>query len=67
MNSLIASGSLLEGIGVLGILLVIGVAILYVLFPIVVILQIWSLNEKAEKQNRLMRQLLKAYGHEPEA
>jgi len=67
MNYLIASGSLLEGIGVLGILLVNGVVILYVLFPIVVIFQIWSLNEKAEKQNQLMRQLLKAYGHKPEA
>jgi len=67
MNSLISSGSLLEGIGVLGILLLIGVALLYVLFPIVVILQIWSLNEKAEKQNKLMRQLLKAYGHDPKA
>jgi len=67
MNSLIASGSLLEGIGVLGILLLIGVALLYVLFPIVVILQIWSLNEKAEKHNKLMRQLLKAYGHDPKA
>jgi hypothetical protein len=30
-------------------------------------LQLWALNEKAEKQNQLTRQLLRAYGHEPKA
>ena len=67
MNSLIASGSILEGIGVLGFFFILGLAALYILFPIIVILQLWALNEKAAKQNKLMRQLLRAYGHEPEA
>ena len=48
--------------------------ILYFLFPCIVMLQLWALNEKGTKQlselqrqNILTRQLLRAYGHEPEA
>jgi hypothetical protein len=66
--------SVLAGLGVLGVVLTILFGIVCALLPFVIVLQLWSLNDKGTKQiselqrqNILTRQLLRAYGHEPEA
>ena len=66
--------SVFAGLGVLGVVLSIMFGIACALLPFVIVLQLWALNEKGTKQlselqrqNILTRQLLRAYGHEPEA
>lgn len=75
MNIFIADAfSVLAGLGFLGVVLSILFGIVCALLPFVIVLQLWALNEKGTKQlselqrqNILTRQLLRAYGHEPEA
>ena len=77
MNIILSSPlDFLAGIAGAGAIIWLIIAILYALFPLIVMFQLSRLNAKAsdledvvkelETQNKLTRQLLKAYGHEPE-
>lgn len=61
------SGDVLAGFGIIGFFIWLALVLLYILFPIVVMVLLLHINDKAAAQNKLMRQLLRAYGHEPEA
>lgn len=52
--------------GLTGILLVLGLIILAVL-AILMPWYVYRIASKTQKTNKLLRQLIKAYGHEPEA
>ena len=59
--------ALLTSLGAFGVILSVVIGILYALFPLIVMIQLHNVVKNGEKQNRLTRQLLRAYGHEPEA
>ncbi len=76
--------AIFAALGVVGVLAAICISLLYLLFPIIVMIQLSGLKsaikeksaeheaissatlEEIRVQNALTRQLLRAYGHEPE-
>lgn len=66
MSSPIAAGNILAGIGLFGLIIYLLLILLYLIFPFVVMFLLLHINDKAATQNKLLRQLLRAYGHEPE-
>ena len=70
MNPIIADAdfaSSLAGLGLFTIALMFIYGLILLIFPIWVIVRLDSIHKETRIQNKLTRQLLKAYGHEPEA
>ena len=66
-----ALGDLAAGIGVMAVIVaVVVLAVLAILMPYYVYRifgQLFTIRQETQKTNSLLRQLIKAYGHEPEA
>ena len=68
MNMILASAAdALFGLGAIGGIIAFLYGVILLIFPFWVIIRLDAIHKEARIQNKLTRQLLKAYGHEPEA